>query len=193
MPLSPSDQQLAIRSWRGYDDHRLPWRRGSKPRITPGPAPQYSRLCRPTEAVHRHRNFRARLRSGSRWRPWPRRRFAGYTADKCSNAVCHPPLIEIHSTLHRVAKVSLPAVARVDIRQRRSDAAFRHDRVRFSQQGLTDQGRFRATCRGLDRRSQTRNCGRYERSCQLWRAAVAELARDACVRSLHGSFGQRTA
>ena len=45
----------------------------------------------------------------------------------------HPPVVDILATAHRVGEVHLPAVAIVDVGERRGDAAFGHDGVGFAE------------------------------------------------------------
>ena len=52
------------------------------------------------------------------------------------------------------AKCTLPAVAVVDVGQRRRDAAFRHHRVRLAEQRLADQADLTRRRRRFDRRPQ---------------------------------------
>ena len=46
----------------------------------------------------------------------------------------HPPVVDVLAAAHRVGEVHLPAVAIVDVGERRGDAAFGHDGVRLAEQ-----------------------------------------------------------
>ena len=59
------------------------------------------------------------------------RRFAGVELG-------HPPVVDVLAAAHGVGEVHAPAVAVVDVRERRRDAAFRHDRVRLAEERLAD-------------------------------------------------------
>ena len=63
-----------------------------------------------------------------------------------------PPLIEKLAAAHRVAEMHLPAIARLDIRQRRRHAPLGHHRMRLAEQRLAHQRRLRPLRRSLDRR-----------------------------------------
>ena len=56
----------------------------------------------------------------------------------------HPPVVDVLAAAHRVGEVHPPAVAIVDVGERRRDAAFRHDRVRLAEQRLAEQADFHA-------------------------------------------------
>ena len=45
----------------------------------------------------------------------------------------HPPVVDVLAAAHRVGEMHLPAVAVVDVGERRRDAAFRHDGVRLAE------------------------------------------------------------
>ena len=66
----------------------------------------------------------------------------------------HPPVVDVLAAAHRVGEVHLPAVAIVDVGQRRRDAAFGHHRVRLAEQRLADQADRHAGGRRLDGRAQ---------------------------------------
>jgi hypothetical protein len=66
----------------------------------------------------------------------------------------HPPAVEELAAAHRVAEVHLPAVAGVDIAQRRGGAALGHHRVRLAEQRLGDDRRLLAGQPRLDGRPQ---------------------------------------
>ena len=51
----------------------------------------------------------------------------------------HAPVVEVLAAAHRVGEVDLPAVALVDVGQRRGDAALGHHGVRLAEQRLADQ------------------------------------------------------
>ena len=71
----------------------------------------------------------------------------------------HPPVVHVLAAAHRVGEVHLPVVAIVDVRERRGDAALRHDRVRLAEERLADQPDGDAGRRGFDRGAQTRAAG----------------------------------
>ena len=68
----------------------------------------------------------------------------------------HAPVVHVLAAAHRVGEVDLPAVAVVDVGERRRDAALGHDGVRLAEQRLADQADLHAGRRGFDRRAQTR-------------------------------------
>ena len=51
----------------------------------------------------------------------------------------HAPVVDVLTAAHRVGEVHFPAVAIVDVGERRGDAAFGHDRVRLAEERLADQ------------------------------------------------------
>ena len=67
----------------------------------------------------------------------------------------HPPVVDVLPAAHRVGEVHLPAVAIVDVGERGSDAAFRHDGVRLPEKRLADQADLDAARRRFDRGAQT--------------------------------------
>ena len=69
------------------------------------------------------------------------------------------PLVEIAAALHRVAEVDLPVVLRLDVAERRGDAALGHDGVRLAEERLANQPHAQAARRGLDGCAQTRAAG----------------------------------
>ena len=71
----------------------------------------------------------------------------------------HAPLVEELAAAHRVAEMHLPAVAVLDIGQRRRHAAFGHHRVRLAQQRLADQADFDARRQPRDRRAEPSPAG----------------------------------
>ncbi len=71
----------------------------------------------------------------------------------------HPPVVHILASAHRVGEVHLPAVAIVDIRERRRDAALRHHRVRLAEQRLADEPDRCARRRSLYGRAQPGTAG----------------------------------
>ena len=46
----------------------------------------------------------------------------------------HPPVVDVLAAAHRVGEVHLPAVAIVDVGERRRHAAFGHDGVRLAEE-----------------------------------------------------------
>ena len=66
----------------------------------------------------------------------------------------HPPVVDVLSAAHRVGEVDLPAVAVVDVGERRRDAAFGHDGVGLAEQRLAQQPDPRAGRGRLDRGPQ---------------------------------------
>ena len=71
----------------------------------------------------------------------------------------HPRVVEHLAADHRVAEVGLPAVAVVDVAERRGDAALGHDRVGLAEERLADEADVRAGLGRLDRRPQSRAAG----------------------------------
>ena len=63
----------------------------------------------------------------------------------------HPPVVDVLAAAHRVGEVHLPAVAVVDVGERRRDAAFGHDRVRLAEKRLAEQPDFDPGRRRFDR------------------------------------------
>ena len=66
----------------------------------------------------------------------------------------HPPVVDVLAAAHRVGEVHLPAVAVVDVGERRRDAAFGHDGVRLAEKRLADQPDLDAGRRRFDRGAQ---------------------------------------
>ena len=66
----------------------------------------------------------------------------------------HPRVVQQLAADHRVAEVGLPAVAVVDVTERRGDAALGHDRVGLAEERLADQADVRAGLGRLDRRPE---------------------------------------
>ena len=66
----------------------------------------------------------------------------------------HPPVVDVLAAAHGVGEVHPPAVAVVDVGERRRDAAFRHHRVRLAEQRLAEQPDLDARRRGFDRRAE---------------------------------------
>src|SRR5262249_50521409 len=66
----------------------------------------------------------------------------------------HPPVVDVLAAAHRIGEVHLPAVAIVDIGERRRDTALGHHRVRLAEQRLADESDRHAACRRFDRRAQ---------------------------------------
>jgi hypothetical protein len=56
----------------------------------------------------------------------------------------HPPVVDVLAAAHRVGEVHFPAVAVVDVGERRRDATFRHDGVGFAEQRFADQPNLHA-------------------------------------------------
>src|SRR5687767_7654553 len=67
----------------------------------------------------------------------------------------HAPLVQVAAALHRVAEVDLPVVLRLDVAERRRDAAFGHDGVRLAEQRLADQADADTHRARFDRRAET--------------------------------------
>jgi hypothetical protein len=68
----------------------------------------------------------------------------------------HAPVVDVLAAAHGVGEVDLPAVALVDVGERRGDAALGHDRVRLAEQRLADEAHRTPARRRLDRRAQAR-------------------------------------
>ena len=66
----------------------------------------------------------------------------------------HAPVVHVLAAAHRVGEVDLPAVAVVDVGERRRDAAFGHDGVGLAEERLADQPDLHAGRRRFDRRAQ---------------------------------------
>ncbi len=71
----------------------------------------------------------------------------------------HARVVEQAAADHGVAKVSRPAVAIVDVRERRGHAAFGHHRVGLAQQRLADHAHRQAGVDGGDRGTQAGAAG----------------------------------
>src|SRR6266496_3315774 len=71
----------------------------------------------------------------------------------------HAPVVEHLAAAHGVAEVDAPVVLRVDVAERRGDAALRHHGVGLAEQGLADDRGLRAAGRGLDRGPQAGAAG----------------------------------
>ena len=71
----------------------------------------------------------------------------------------HPPVVDVLSAAHGVGEVDFPAVAVVDIGQRRRDTPFGHDGVRLAEQRLAQQPHLRACGRRLDCGAQSGAAG----------------------------------
>jgi hypothetical protein len=67
----------------------------------------------------------------------------------------HAPVIRVLAAAHGVREMNAPVIAVVDIGERRRDAAFGHDRVRFAQERLADQANRDSGRGSFDRRSET--------------------------------------
>ena len=68
----------------------------------------------------------------------------------------HAPVVEDLAAAHGVAEVDLPVVLRVDVAERRGDAALGHHRVRLAEERLADERRLGAQRRRLDGGAQAR-------------------------------------
>ena len=68
----------------------------------------------------------------------------------------HPPVVDVLAAAHRVGEVHLPAVAVVDVGERRRDAAFRHHGVRLAEQRFAEQPDLDAGGRRFDRGAEPR-------------------------------------
>ena len=66
----------------------------------------------------------------------------------------HPPVVDVLPAAHGVGEVHLPAVAIVDVGERRGDAAFRHHGVGLAEQRLAQQPDSHAGRRRFDRGAQ---------------------------------------
>ena len=64
----------------------------------------------------------------------------------------HAPVVDVLTAAHGVGEMDLPAVALVDVGQRRGDAPFGHDGVRLAEQRLAEETDFHARRRCFDRR-----------------------------------------
>ena len=71
----------------------------------------------------------------------------------------HAPVVDVLAAAHGVGEVHLPAVAVVDVGERRGDAPFGHDRVGLAEQRLADQPDLHAGRRRFDGRAQTGAAG----------------------------------
>ncbi len=71
----------------------------------------------------------------------------------------HPPVVHVLAAAHRVGEVHLPAVAIVDVRERRGDAAFGHHGVRLAEQRLAEEADLHARRRRFDRRAESGSAG----------------------------------
>ena len=71
----------------------------------------------------------------------------------------HAPVVDVLAAAHRVGEMDFPIVAIVHIRQRRRDAAFGHDGVRFAEKRFANQPDRNARRRRFDRRAQSRAAG----------------------------------
>ena len=71
----------------------------------------------------------------------------------------HAPVVHVLAAPHRVGEVHPPAVALVDVGERRGDSALGHHGVRLAEERLAHQAHRDARCRRLDRRAQARAAG----------------------------------
>ena len=63
----------------------------------------------------------------------------------------HPPVVDVLAAAHRVGEMHLPAVAVVDVGERRRHAAFGHDGVRLAEERFAEQPDFDPGRRRFDR------------------------------------------
>ncbi len=94
----------------------------------------------------------------------------------------HAPLVQVAAALHRVAEVDLPVVLRLDVPQRRGDAALGHDGVRLAQQRLADQAHAQALGARLDGGAQARPAGADDQDVVLVRLELLGHFRRASRR-----------
>ena len=71
----------------------------------------------------------------------------------------HPPVIDVLSATHRIGEVNFPAVAIIDIGERRGDAALSHNRVGFAEQAFADHAYGNTRRRCFNRGAQSRAPG----------------------------------
>ena len=71
----------------------------------------------------------------------------------------HPPVVHVLAAAHRVGEVHAPAVAIVDVGERRGDAAFGHHGVRLAEQRLAEQADLDAGRRRFDGRAESGAAG----------------------------------
>ena len=62
----------------------------------------------------------------------------------------HAPVVDVLPAAHRVGEMDAPAIALIDIGERRSDAALGHDRVRLAEQGFANHADGDAGGGGFD-------------------------------------------
>ena len=89
----------------------------------------------------------------------------------------HPPIVHVLAAAHRVGEVHPPAVAIIDVRQRRRDAAFGHHGVRLAEQRLADQPDRHARRRRFNRGAQTRPARTDDENVVLERFVFSHRAR----------------
>ena len=68
----------------------------------------------------------------------------------------HPPVVDVLSAAHRVGEMDLPAVAIIDVGQRRRDASLGHHGVRFAKQRLAHEADRDSRRRRFDRGAKSR-------------------------------------
>ena len=71
----------------------------------------------------------------------------------------HAPVVDVLAAAHGVGEMDLPAVALIDIGQRRRDAALGHDGVGLAEQRFANHPDRDARGRGFDGRAQARAAG----------------------------------
>ena len=98
----------------------------------------------------------------------------------------HPPVVDVLAAAHRVGEVDLPAVAVVDVGERRGDAAFGHDRVRLAEERLAQQPDPNARRRRFDRGAQPGAAGADDEHVVLVR-----LVRQRILQSVRTPIEQR--
>src|SRR5258707_6848487 len=91
----------------------------------------------------------------------------------------HSPIIDVLSAAHRIREMNPPVIAIVDISQRGRDPAFRHHRMRLTEQRLTNQPYLNTGCRSLDRRTQPRAARTDHEHIVFKRFVVTHLIRTA--------------
>jgi len=67
----------------------------------------------------------------------------------------HAPVVDILAAAHGVGEVHFPAIALVDVGERRRDSALGHHGVRLAEERLAHEAHGDAARRGLDGRAQS--------------------------------------
>ena len=98
----------------------------------------------------------------------------------------HPPVVHVLAAAHGVGEVDLPAVAVVDVGERRGDAAFGHDRVGLAEQRLAQQPDPDTRRRRFDRGAQPGAAGADDEHIMLVR-----LVRQRILQSVRTPIEQR--